>query len=246
MILNLLFNDFTSKEKYLSLQNKFAGNDANRHGINEDLYNEVITVDFTIIIPSLDENNNPDYTTISFYEDFISPKINGLAKVTIGKINRKIEIDFLHNEPEREHFIKFTLNEFFSIGEKMISVKYFDSIIKDALLIQLEIVIDFLSTYNFDTEYKIVEKLDFKLKKTDLLVLIHLFRERGYLKNPYDAQLGFLIEKSFKYFNEDTKSFENIIRAGRVINDIKNGSRSVNNAIDRLKSILQDDAFYHL
>jgi hypothetical protein len=126
------------------------------------------------------------------------------------------------------------------------SVEYLDTTIKDELQIQLEIVIDFLSTYNFNQEYQIVDKLHFNLNKTDVLVLMHLFRERGFLKSPYDAQLGFLIEKSIKYFNEDTKSFENIVRAGRVINDIKNGSRSVNTSIERLKGILQDDAFYRL
>jgi hypothetical protein len=246
MILNLLFNDFTSHERYLALQNKFASNDTNRHGMDEDLYAEVVADDFTVIIPSFDESNNPDFTTVSFYTDFISPKINSLAKTTIEKINRKIETDFLHNVAEREHYVKFTLHEFLGIGESLSPVEFLNPIFKDELLIQLEIVIDFLSNYNFNEEYKIVEKLHFNLNKTDLLVLIHLFRERGFLNNPYDAQLGFLIEKSFKYFNEKTKSFEDVLKAGRVINDIKNGSRPVNTSIERLKSILQDDAFYHL
>ena len=246
MISNLLFNDFTTIDRYLALQNKFASNDANRHGVNEDLYTEVIADDFTVIIPSFDEYNNADFTTVSFYTDFINPKINALARTTIDKINKRIEADFLHNEPEREHFIKFTLNEFFLIWEKLTTAEYVNHTIKSELLIQLEIVLDFLTTYDFKIKYEIVEKFHFKLNKTDLLLLILLIREKGLLDSPYDSQLGLLIERSFKYFNERTKSYEDILRAGRVINDIKNGSRSVNNATERLKSILQDDSFYQL
>ncbi|RTY96043.1 hypothetical protein [Flavobacterium sp. GT3R68] len=245
MILNVLFSDFTTVERYLALQNKFANYDVSRQGMEEPQYEQFILGDFTITTQSVDENHNPDVTEISFY-DFINPQINTLARTFIGKINTKIDSQFLHNVPEREHFIQYTLDELFVIGERVSSADYFNSTIQDELLLQLNMVIDFLSNYNSDKEYKIEKKLQFNLNKTDLLLLMHLFRLKGHLNCPYDAQLGFLIEKTFQYYNEETKSYDNIIKAGKVINDIKNGSRPVNKAIDRLKSILQDDSFYNL
>lgn len=246
MILNLQYSDFTSKQRFLILQSKFASNDATRQGLEDDLFNDVVKEDFSIIVQISDERHKEKYKTYSFYNDFLNPKIDDLGTETIEKIKQKINNEFRYNEIERNSFLKITINDFLLINQNIVEADYLLLDVQQNLISQTNAVLEFLKDYDFKDSNDIVEKLKSKLNKTDLLLLLHLFRDKGILDHPIDSQFGNLIEKNFQYFDDKTNSYKNISKANKTINEIKNDNRPVEKSIKRLKELLQSDSFFEL
>lgn len=246
MILNLQFSDFTSKQRFLILQSKFASNDAARQGLEDDLFNDVVKEDFSIIVQISDESQTDNYKTYSFYNDFLNPKINDLGTETIEKIKQKINNEFRYNEIERNSFLKITINDFLLINQNIVEADYLLLDVQENLISQTNVVLEFLKNYDFGDNNNIVDKFQSKLQKTDLLLLLHLLRNKGILNHRIDSQFGHLVEKNFQYFDDKTNSYKNISKASKTINEIKNDNRPVEKAIKRLKEILQSDSFFDL
>lgn len=246
MILNLQFSDFTNKKKFLILQSKFASNNAVRQGLEEDLFNDVVKEDFSIILQISDESHKDNYKTHSFYNDFLNPKIDDLGTETIEKIKQKINNEFRYNEIERNSFLKITINDFLLINQNIIEADYLLNDVKENLISQTNVVLEFLKDYDFGNNNNIVDKFQSKLQKTDLLLLLHLLRNKGILNHRIDSQFGHLVEKNFQYFDDKSNSYKNISKASKTINEIKNDNRPVEKAIKRLKEMLQSDSFYDL
>lgn len=246
MILNLQFSDFTSKQRFLILQSKFASNDAARQGLEDDLFNDVVKEDFSIIVQISDESQTDNYKTYSFYNDFLNPKINDLGTETIEKIKQKINNEFRYNEIERNSFLKITINDFLLINQNITETDFLLFDIQENLILQTNVVLEFLKNYDFGDSNNIIDKFQSKLQKTDLLLLLHLLRNKGILNHRIDSQFGHLVEKNFQYFEDKTNSYKNITKANKTINEIKNEHRPVEKAIKRLKEMLQSDSFFDL
>jgi hypothetical protein len=243
----LKFSDFSSKINFLKLQNKFAAYGQRNIGMNEDVYTDIVKTDFSIIYKSVHEFNIETYDEVSFYQDFLLPRINNLSSITILNVNKKIKADFLYNDAERNDFIKLTLEEVISIHRSILEADYLNPIIVDALNNELQIVIDFLSTFDFNLNFGIIEKIQFNLNKTDLLVLMYLFRKNGIVNTAYtDADFGKLIERFFQYQNSLTNNYVDIKRARKELNDFKNMNDTIEKSIARLKNLFQDNLFYQL
>lgn len=246
MILNLQFSDFTSKQRFLILQSKFASNDATGQVSEADLFNDVVKEDFSIIVQISDKSHTDNYKTYSFYNDFLNPKINNLGAETIEKIQQKINNEFRYNEIERNSFLKITINDFLLIHQNIIETDFLLFDIQENLILQTDVVLEFLKGYDFGDSNNIIDKFQSKLQKNDLLLLLHLLRNKGILNHRIDSQFGHLVEKNFQYFEDKTNSYKNITKANKTINEIKNDHRPVEKAIKRLKEILQSDSFFDL
>lgn len=241
----LKFSDFSSESNFLKLQNKFAAYDDRNSGLNEDAYPSIIKADFSIVYKSIYEFNIETYSKISFQNDFLIPKINNLSTSTILKIKEKIKEGFLYNESERSNFIKITLDQVIKIHCLIIEASYLEPIIIDALRNELESIIDFLSNFDFNLNFGIKEKIQFNLNKTDLMVLMYLLRKNEIINVDYtDADFGKLIERFFQYQSTSTKSYVDIIRARKELNDLKNMNDTFEKSVARLKKQLQDNSFY--
>jgi hypothetical protein len=241
----LKFSDFSSETNFLKLQNKFAAYDDRNSGLNEDVYSSVIKADFSIVYKSIYEFNIETYSEISFQNDFLIPKINNLSASTILKINEKIKEGFLYNESERNNFIKITLEEVIKTHHLIITANYLEPIIIDMVRNELEIIIDFLSSFDFNLNFGISEKIQFNLNKTDLMVFMYLLRNNEIVNVNYtDADFGKLIERFFQYQQSINKKYVNIVRARKELNDLRNMNDTSEKSIARLKKIFQDNSFY--
>lgn len=241
----LKFSDFSTESNFLKLQNKYAAYDERNVGLDEYVFSTVVKEDFSIIYKSVHDFNIKSYDEISFHHDFLVPKINSLAVFTISKINGRIKKNFLYNDIERESFIKFTLNEVNVIYDHVANANYLPSNIINKLKNELENVIDFLSTYNLNSNFGFREKLQFNLNKTDLMVLMYLLRKNNIVNTDHtDADFGKLIERFFQYQNTSTKDYTDVGRARKELNDFKNSNDTFAKSIARLKDLLQDDLFY--
>lgn len=248
MISNLSFDDFTTEKRFLALQNKFESNNIPpRFGYEEDAILTILQEDFSIVYLDVDyETGKKHNKTFFFYRDFLNPKIDNLGVKTIQKIKEQINNEFRYNEIERNSFIKIKINDFLLTHNNISELNYLSPDLKTNLILQIEIVINSLKDYNFPIDNEITDKFKSKLNKTDLLLLLHLLRDKGILNHPIDSQFGHLIEESFQYYDDKTSTFKNISKANKTINEIKNENRSVEKSIKRLKELLQNDTFFEL
>lgn len=248
MISSLSFDDFTTEKRYLALQNKFESyNTPPRLLYEDDAILTILQEDFSIVYLDVDyESGKKSYKTLFFYKDFLNHKITSLGVKTFQKIKERINNEFRYNEMERNSFIRIMINDFLLINNDISELNYLPQEVKDNLILQSDIVINSLKEYDFLHVNGITDKFKSKLNKTDLLLLLHLLRDKGILDHPIDSLFGNLIEKNFKYLDSKTGTFTDINNPNKVINEIKNGNRSVEKSIKRLKKILQNDSFFEL
>lgn len=248
MISNLSFDDFTTEKRYLALQNKFESyNMPPRFLSEDDAIFTILQEDFSIVYLDVDyETGKKRYKTLFFYKDFLNHRITSLGVKTFQKIKERINNEFRYNEMERNSFIRIMINDFLLINNDISELNYLPQEVKDNLILQSDIVINSLKEYDFLHVNGITDKFKSKLNKTDLLLLLHLLRDKGILDHPIDSLFGNLIEKNFKYLDSKTGIFTDINNPNKVINEIKNGNRSVEKSIKRLKKILQNDSFFEL
>lgn len=237
----LRFQDFISKSNYAALQYKFASYDEKYNGLLESKFENFIDNDFSIYYIN-DEHNHSE---LSFYNDFLIPKIDILAKSTINKIQQKINTDYKYDKEKRELFIKDVLDDCYKT-ELMIKNNDFLIIeIKDRLSSQMEIVLEYLKG-DYLKNFEFNEKFQFNLIEQDLLVLIAFLRKENKLVNENESQLGLLIEKNFECFDDKTQSYKKIKRANKKLNEIKNNGKSIEKSIIRLRKLFSENSFNNL
>ncbi|WP_369013379.1 hypothetical protein [Flavobacterium anhuiense] len=243
----LSFEDFITEEKYLALQNRFDSyNIPPRNVYDEYSIKKIYQEDFSInyLYPAYPKKDY--YKTVFFYRDFLNPKIDNLGKDTVDKIKEKIQSEFRYNKLERDSFLEITINDFLLLTASIDQIDYLPALIKEKLKTQCELTVKYLKDYNFESTNNIAEKFKAKLNKTDLLLLLHLLRNKGLLSHPIDSQFGHLIEENFQYFDDKTNSFLDIKNANKTINEIKNYNRPVEKSIKRLRELFQNESFFEL
>lgn len=90
---------------------------------------------------------------------------------------------------ERNSFVRIMINDFLIINNDISELNYLPQEIKDNLILQSDIIINSLKEYNFLHVNGITDKFKSKLNKTDLLLLLHLLRDKGILDHPIDSLL---------------------------------------------------------
>lgn len=244
----LSFEDFITEEKYLALQNRFDSyNIPPRNVYDEYSIKKINQEDFSInyLYPAYPKKDY--YKTVFFYRDFLNPKIDNLGKDTVDKIKEKIQSEFRYNKLERDSFLEITINDFLLLTASIDQIDYLPELIKEKLKTQCELTVEYLKNYHFENTNNIAEKFKTKLNRTDLIVLLYLFRNNGLFPHPIDhTQFGHLIEGNFEYFDEKTNSFLEIRNANKTLNEIKNNNRTFEKSIKRLKELLQNDSFFEL
>lgn len=237
----LRFQDFISENNYAALQYKFASYDEKYNGLLESKFDNFIENDF-VVIYKIDQEN---FSELSFYNDFLFPKIDELAKLTIHKIQKKLKVDFQYDKVKTELFIKDTLNECHKTESIIKNNNFLNTDIIDRLSIQMEIVLEYLNG-DYLKLFEFNDKFKFRMIEQDLLVLITLLRSKRKLVIDSESLLGHLVERHFECYDEATQSYKKIQRAGKKINSINNNYKPFEKSIARLKNLLQDDSFYEL
>ncbi|OUL60983.1 hypothetical protein [Flavobacterium sp. AJR] len=237
----LRFQDFTSEINYAALQHKFASYDAKYNGILEPRFDHSIEGDFSINY----KYNEDGYAELSFFDDFLYPKIDNLSKSTINIIQQKIKTTFQYDKIKIELFINDTLKECYEKESIIKKNEFLNEETRSRLSSQMAIVLEFLND-DYLKQFEFKDKFQFKLMEQDLLVLLALLRDKKKLVHHNESQLGHLIERHFECFDESTQSYKTIQKAGKKLNNFKNSYKTIQNSITRLKILLQNDSFYEM
>lgn len=237
----LSIENFITESNYTALQNKFASYDERLNGYDEPKFEKPISIDFTII-HQLVEN---EYSEISFYDTFLYPKINELAKNKIRKIQQEIETKYKYDKPKIELFIKDTLDKTYIAESRIEKAEYLTEQIIEKLSSQIKIVLEYLNG-DYLNQFELNNKFQFKLLEQDLLVLIAFLRKENKLVNENESQLGHLIERNFECFDNKTQSYKKISKANKKLNEIKNNKKSIEKSIIRLRELFSENSFNNL
>lgn len=244
MNIPITFKDFKTEKNYLALQNKFAGWDM-QNPPNEPTYKKVIKTDFFINYKTVNFlTEKEEYKELYFIKDFLLHKISALAKRYVIYFQNSIESDLLFDKNRIQLYSEIQLKKIIEIEEIVKNSDYLIENLRLDLLVQIEIVIDYLKNIHILPNYTVDDKFKFNLNKTDVLVLFTLLRKKKIINSTYDNEFGFLIEKNCLYKNEE--KYTPIKNASKVVNDIKNSHRPIEKSIVRLKNIFMNEDFYNL
>ncbi|SNR68689.1 hypothetical protein SAMN06265371_108218 [Lutibacter agarilyticus] len=244
MDIPITFLDFKTEENYLALQNKYAGW-CDRNPPNEVAYLNVVKTDFSINYKTKNLlTDKEDYIEWYFIKDFLNVKIPLFAKRYIVFFKKHIESELLLEKERIIAYSKIQLKKIIEIEEIIKKSEYLGVNIKLSLLVQIEVVIDYLKSIHILPSYTIEEKFKMNMNKTDIILLLTLLRQNNNIDSIKDSHFGFLIEKTFLY--KSGEDYTPIKNAGKVVNDVKHFNKGSEKAIERLKNIFKNDNFYEL
>lgn len=129
--------------------------------------------------------------------------------------------------------------------EDLTQKEFLNQIIIEKITIQVESVLEYLERSHIEPYNTISDKIKFNLKKDTLLTLMTILREHDWIDCPYDNEFGTLIDSNFVYFDEKDKTYKPIVGSGKVINNIKNGNKSVNRSVQKIRELFQSEKIYN-
>ena len=239
---DIYFKTILNLEEFLNLQNSFLARDIHQRHLHDELA-EPQSRELSIVEEIYNEiNENVEYIELKFYEDFFYSAVNQMAKRYISFFKRKVSEILDHQKSvvlakEQHH-------KFFEINEIIKDLGYLPYKAKYKLSIQINIIQEYLSDASILDNYQEADKIKLDIGKHEFLTLIILLKNGGILASDLDAKLGHLIDRYFLFKNGE--NFHSFRKSGKLINDIRNGNRIVDQALERLKNRLQDDDFCNL
>ncbi|WP_300021755.1 hypothetical protein [uncultured Maribacter sp.] len=240
MTLSLTFMDFIEPDKFLKIQNIFA-----LHHVHSNLlekpYKEVLKGDFKITREKYSPGNKEQfYEEVNFYSDFLFVEIDNLPKKFIGFFKKKLETDLIIKSDDIKNVAQFYSKAFQNQQKLIQEAEHLEYVIKKRLDEKATIILDYLSEVYINPMYSEDDKIKFKLKRNEIILLFYLLREGKYIDNKYNSELGSLMDRYFFYWDEKKKSFKQIINSRRTIGDFDNGTKTYTKALENLKSIFSN------
>lgn len=249
------FKDFTSVDAYCQLQRYFLGRDYRGHYLEESKENpavaEIMKIENPldnpeIVVYSRDDEQKDIYTAEKFEDDFLFPRLTGIASATFKALIAEMSKKGIVTEDQVHSFTLSYLNQLVRSREKIRGADYLSAKIKEMLYIQYaqleEVIRDFLK----DPFPYIKQKLQFKWSRTDVIYFFHLLRKNRVIENMSDADLGRVIDNVVEYRNEAEEKYEEIKNSRKHLNAFLNTEgRPEEPALNRIKTIFQSDDFYN-
>ncbi|RRQ49809.1 hypothetical protein DZC72_04250 [Maribacter algicola] len=234
---SLTFKDFTESDRFLKIQNTFALDHVHSNP-TESPYKEVLKQDFEITRENYNPLNNEQfYEDVSFYRDFLFPEIDNLPKKFISFFKNKLEKDLVIKPDDIKDVAQFYLSAFQNQQKLIKDAEHLEYVVKKRLDEKVIIVLDYLSEVYVDPMYSEADKIKFKLKRNEIILLFYLLREGKYIDNKYNSELGALMNRYFLYWDEREESFKQIKKARTTIGDFSNGTKTYTRALENLQSI---------
>ena len=245
MNIPITFRDFSNEAYFLNLQNKFAIYDERENPNEPEVFSQVRTQEFHIILKTINISTfEDDYITKYFYKDFIFIQVDKLAKRYIDAFKIDLESSLIVEDEKIKRFAEIRMRKFQELKEHLTNTNYILLAAKLKIIKQIDVVYEYLSHVHLLPQYKFEDKIKFKWNKTDVLLLLLMLREKKVIDHSFDNEFGYLLDKSLLYYSKTDKEFKSITDSSSVINDFKNGNRSVDKAIKRLKKFFTNSSFY--
>lgn len=242
---SLTFEDVLNPANLLELQNRFKYYD-DRNGRVTDYFNEPTIEDITIVYGGLNPvTGENELIKETFFNHYLFPKISKLAKEYCQEYFIKKEELMLSNGND-ELYYKQAIDYLFFCYEQFNSAVHLNEDVLALIIEQLDICVDEVQNLSVEKKSLRGEKLSFKMNRQDVLVLFFLLREKGIIKWHSNPELKVLIENNFKSYDSKTKTYLNINIGRNIFSDFKNGSRPINQSLERLKDTFQDENFFDI
>ncbi len=250
------FKDFTSKEAYCQLQRYFVGQDYRGRYKEESEQTLGLAVVMEIedplsnpeiIIYSRDDEQKEIYKEEKFEEDFLYPRISGLASEAFKALVKQMSQKGIVTNEHIQGYIMNYLNRLVHSKNKVKQAKYLPDSVQDMLLNQYQQLEEAIRDFLNNPFPHVKQKLQFKWSRTDVIYFFHLLRKNRVFEYMNDADLGRVIDNVAEYYNEGEGRYEEIKNSRKHLNAFLNTEgRPEEPALNRIKTIFQSEDFYNI
>lgn len=186
--------------------------------------------------PSLNKEN---------LENYLKKYIHLVSDTEINRFKYFCEEKSLYTKQQREGYAKKTIEYLEENANKIEQNNTYTREVKRLLYEQIKIIKIKLKKYLANPYPDLRKKLEFNWNKNDIQALFFLFKENKILNNTTSADIGNIIDTSFKYLNSSGE-YEDIINSRKHLNDYQNDEKGLKKSIERLREILQNPDFYNI
>jgi len=244
--LSLRFDDFTSEQSFIRLQNTFLSKDFFSGNSFPELLepqNE-IKIKAVSLLQNMD-GQELDFIEISFIKDFLEVEIQNISSTYIRHFQKEIEDKNALVAEAKSTLTKKYLAFFNTCNAKINSAKYLSENIKNLLKLELDKAIDSIESFLINQYPNVKTKIPFNLIQTHLIYFFYALREKKIIHpNISNADLGRIIDNMCECLGEEPKDkkpkkFVSIYLSKKYISDFNRQSeRPQGPSIDKLKKEL--------
>lgn len=231
-----LLENFSEIKKFKEIQNCFYYIDF------EKKFDKAKEIEPDINIESFFRRENEFESNFDLIDDFIKPNINLISENELKRFIIEVKERSLFTKQQKEGFSLFVKDYLEKHREKIKLVDFLDDNIKKDIYLQIDVIKSKLKKYIANPYPNLRRKLEFNWNKTDIETLFYLLKKNKILNNPTSADIGNIIDSSFKYLNGI--EYEDIINSRKDITDFEN-EKGIIKAILRLKKVLTNEDFYN-
>lgn len=246
--IKLSFDDFSTFEGYVTLQNTFLTKEAG-YKFHDELFDP--KTGLTIKRPLLGDvaymlDESTDLVEITFENDFLLKEIPKMSeiyfdslKVEANKANRFTPEELKYYfAPILEH-----LNHYLKCFEK---ATFLPIEVRESLVRMTLDLIQNCEAYYSNPYPGIISKLQLiRCNRDDVIFFFHCLKRNDLISGISDADLGRIIDNICEYKDEATGKFKGINASSSRLYDYnsKEGGRNANPSAERLKKIFNQDFF---
>ena len=237
--LTMYFEDFLSKRAFCLLQDRFIERDKDIHlkmylqfegrfgySTDEIDYDIEIEVDY----------REPYFPSKWVFKNVLEQNLEEMAERYMLEFERLIEEKGIYGLQQKADFAKHEIGKLPEVESTMKDLDYeLLPNFKNILLDQYLKVLNYLNQYITDS-IKSNDRLNFKLKRNDVVLLFFLLQQYGCIESCERARLGSLLDNLFNYQVEDGV-YEPIKGSRKLLSPLHSGGKDLEKSYERLKEI---------
>lgn len=245
MTKEITFLSILNPVEFLRVQNEFMSQNIYLNN-PKNYFKECQKTDFGIVafkdFSFKESSTEPDFF---FFKDYLKLEIQTLETDFIQSYKKEYKRLELSNGNIKLYYTQ-TIDKLLRYEELLIFFNHLNDDLKKVMKEKIEFCIDKIQDLKKGKDSFLGEKMHFKMKRQDVLVLFYLLRENGLIKWHTNSELKILLENNFKLYDSNTEEFKDIKVGRNVFSDFTNGSRPINSSIEELKRLLQRDDFFNV
>jgi hypothetical protein len=243
------FKNFTTKKEFEKLKAFFKQNDTDYY--NPNVSNEfdkenpkIIFRDFFYV------DNDPEMFQESlveqyFIKDFIIPGISGISTNEVLFLKKKCFDKSLFTKQLKEGYALDFKEKLLGIEQKITNANHLSDELRLQIKKQIKLTKSEIRRYIHNPYPKLNRKVNVKLQRNEVVALFHLLIQDGKIKNTTKADIGRIIDNSFKFFDDKEKKFCDIVDSRKDFVDFEKGNGD-KTPIEAIKKIFTSNDFYNV
>lgn len=248
---NTPFKSFFSKKAFCQLQYQFQLLDKNinkderetiRMNMEDEAYNELyISNEINLRLDVEVDSWDSEWPTKWVFKEVILSNISYLSENYIKQFHKSIEEKSIYGIQQKADFADHERKKMPLVEKRLEDLDYqINHDIKQALLNQYHLIQEYLNSFIVDS-IDDNRRLNFKMNRTDIILLFELLQRHGKLEMCEKQRLGSLIDMLFNYQTDNSTEYKPIKESRKVLSDNKKGNKTFNQAYNRLKKLFHDE-----